>query len=114
MESGSRTVEIRTCSGIKSYLTINKMTIKYVFFICCQVNWTENVAKCCSLGMTPIILNTVEEQICISNFSRSKINITERFLFIFGFNLSQMERKPELLDGRSSGLQRFLGLVRWF
>ncbi|XP_059474381.1 uncharacterized protein LOC132196029 [Neocloeon triangulifer] len=33
--------------------------------------WRENYDKCCSLGMTPIIIETAQEQSCLSNFTNS-------------------------------------------
>jgi len=37
-----------------------------------QVTWQQNVEKCCSLGMTPIIFTTEEKQRCLSDYSKSK------------------------------------------
>jgi Lectin C-type domain len=32
-----------------------------------QVTWQKNLATCCSLGMTPLTLDSVSEQECLSN-----------------------------------------------
>jgi hypothetical protein len=38
-----------------------------------QATWEQNVLKCCSLDMDPIIFNSAEEQSCLSNYTKSKI-----------------------------------------
>jgi hypothetical protein len=36
------------------------------------MSWDENWAMCCSLGMKPIALETLNEQICLENMTKGK------------------------------------------
>lgn len=36
------------------------------------MTWEQNVEKCCSLGMNPIIFTSEEKQRCLSNYTKSK------------------------------------------
>jgi len=66
--------------------------------------------KCCSLGMDPVILNSIEEQNCISNYTRSISDLMSSIYFIT-YKFSKLEREFELLDRWSARVQRSLGLV---
>jgi hypothetical protein len=33
-----------------------------------KANWEQNMAKCCSLGMTPISIDTKEKSMCFNKF----------------------------------------------
>jgi len=58
-----------------SYLLGNKIVIQYlnnriiINFEVFKVNWTDNLAMCCHLGMEPIIFGTAEEHRCFSSIS---------------------------------------------
>jgi Lectin C-type domain len=40
-------------------------------FCCEQVTWEKNWQMCCSLGMSPLAIDTLEEQQCLSNLTKS-------------------------------------------
>jgi len=76
-----------------------------------KVNWTENMAMCCSLGLNPIIFNSWEDQQCVSNFTSSRFKTIFSFYSFKKLNKRKLDGKPELLDWWKAGVQRFLGLV---
>jgi len=42
-------------------------------FFMIKVSWDQNWKTCCSLGMTPLSLDTVQEQQCLSNLTNSNL-----------------------------------------
>jgi hypothetical protein len=85
-----------------------------LYFTLTKVNWTQNIERCCSLGMVPISFNTAEEQTCFGNLSSNGISCRCFFAFKIFENTQNrfLERQPELLDGWGAGLQGVVWLVR--
>jgi len=100
-----------TCLATRLYLSLN-ISWNMVQLIHNQATWELNVLKCCSLDMDPIIFTSAEEQSCLSNYTKSNVIY---WIFLFKINLiRKLDWQLELLDGWTAGLQRLLGLVRWF
>jgi len=59
-------VRQQNCEVTKNYRIKNNPAFYF------KVNWTENLAKCCSLGMDPIMFTSWEEQQCVTNFTSRK------------------------------------------
>jgi hypothetical protein len=52
-----------------------------------QVNWTQNVERCCSLGMNPISFTNADEQTCFGNLSSNGINFVHFWKTFMGKNM---------------------------
>jgi len=106
------------CGG--RYLFGNKIvkTTKHNYWTLNQIkcyqktNWTENYATCCRLGMDPLILTSIDEQQCLSNFTSSAYTNSLQRETIYEILIGRkLDWKSELLDRRDAGLQRVVGLV---
>jgi predicted nucleic acid-binding Zn ribbon protein len=68
MGSGRRNVAVNIYLEINPYTrTKNTRIILKKLFV--QMTWEENWQICCSIGMKPIILETLAEQMCLENMT---------------------------------------------
>lgn len=56
---------------------------------CSKANWEQNMEKCCSLGMTPLTIETKNNSECFNNF----INGVLCLIKILHYNLNQLIRR---------------------
>jgi hypothetical protein len=100
------------CKNILSLLyCINLMPHKILFTY--QVNWTQNVERCCSLGMHPISFSTAEEQTCFGNLSSNgKYTIPVR-KYCNGLGLLYAGSWKGNLNYWTGGVQGCKGLFGW-
>jgi hypothetical protein len=102
-------------SSGQRYCAIIEVALIILLTIICsnQVNWTQNVERCCSLGMLPISFGSRDEQTCFGNLSSNGIYYTLLLRNIALVKLPRfVERQSELLDGWGAGLQGVVWLVR--
>jgi hypothetical protein len=84
---------------------------EYFYHCHVQGTWEQNVERCCSLGLSPIALETKEELECLEKFIGS-ILLTVLLSYFYHVVQRQLELQSELLDRRNAeGMQGTVGLV---